>query len=452
MTEGKAIQAVHRIRDPIYGYIWLTDDELAIVDTPLFQRLRRISQLALTKYVYPTAEHSRFVHSLGVLQAATNIYNEVLRFNPELTPEGNNKNNYLQILRFAALLHDIGHLPFSHAAEKAILGKQFHHEDLSGHIIAQYNPITNILKRNGIDPRVVASLLKGKILRQYVFLKKFISGEFDADRADYLLRDSYFCGVRYGEYDYIRYAGSFRSITGENDEPVFAIEKGNLHAVESFLLARYYYYLQVPYHRTRRGYDLVLERYLMDRIHEKDFPDSGISISENNLKVDFDAFEYFDDFSIFEKIKIDTRHNNPFAKILMRQDRLHPIFDVETNTETNENNFLDLQAKLERKGLLESRDFFVFTQKVNVHGLLQHSDEKGDDVYPVIDKTKDNQTVGTVMNCSSVLAATKDKGAVIRRIYVTSAVRDKADEALQDVMKIVAERDKQRKKNKGVNL
>jgi hypothetical protein len=168
--------------------------------------------------------------------------------------------------------------------------------------------------------------------------------------------------------------------------------------------------------------------------------------------VDYDAFEYFDDFSIFEKIKIDARRGNPFAKILMRQDRLHPIFDVETNTETNENNFLDLQAKLESKGLLESRDYFVFTKIINVHGLLQHSDEKGDDIYPVIDKTKDNQFVGTVMDCSSILAATKDKGAVIRRIYVTSTARNKADDALQELMKTVAARDKKRKKNKGANL
>ena len=85
------IQPKHRIRDPIYGYIWLTDSELKIIDTPVFQRLRRISQLALTRYVYPSAEHSRFVHSLGVLQAATNIFYEVLRFNPQLKEDRNLK-------------------------------------------------------------------------------------------------------------------------------------------------------------------------------------------------------------------------------------------------------------------------------------------------------------------------------------------------------------------------
>ncbi|RLE25045.1 MAG: hypothetical protein DRJ50_03640 [Actinobacteria bacterium] len=259
------LNPTHRIRDPIYGYIWLTDTELELVDTPVFQRLRRINQLALTKYVYPTAEHSRFVHSLGVVQAATNIFYEVLRFNPDIfNNDAQELQKHLQIVRFAALLHDIGHMPFSHAAEQVFLDGNFTHEDISKYIIQNNPSISNKIKKDGIKPQIVASLLKGKPLKEYSLLKKFISGEFDADRADFLLRDSYFCGVKYGEYDYIRYAGSFRIIPDKDRQAVFAIEKGNLHAVEAFLLARYHYYLQVPFHRTRRGFDIVLERYFND--------------------------------------------------------------------------------------------------------------------------------------------------------------------------------------------
>ncbi len=342
------IKATHRVRDPVYGYIWLNNTELEIVDTPLFQRLRRIGQLALTKYVYPTAEHSRFVHSLGVLQAATNIFHEILRFNPQAFGTEKEITEKLQILRIAALLHDIGHLPFSHAAEKQILGGFFKHEDMSTNIINNYKPINDILARSNLNFKDVASLIKGNPKPSHLHLKKFISGEFDADRADYLLRDSYMCGVKYGEFDYIRYAGSFRILTDENNQHIFAVEKGNLHAVEAFLLARYHYYLQVPFHRTRRGYDLVLEHYLSELRQRDMLSESGITVQEQSLSVDYQLFESFDDYCVFEQIKKDASNGNQWALILMRQDHLHPVFDTETDNDTNEINFLDLQEELER--------------------------------------------------------------------------------------------------------
>ena len=148
------LNPTHRIRDPIYGYIWLTDAELEIVDTPVFQRLRRIGQLALTKYVYPTAEHSRFVHSLGVFQAATNIFDEVLRFNPQLVNGHDSQlQQDLKVLRFAALLHDIGHMPFSHATEDVFLNKSISHEDIGKYIIQNHKKISEIIEKEGISPK-----------------------------------------------------------------------------------------------------------------------------------------------------------------------------------------------------------------------------------------------------------------------------------------------------------
>jgi hypothetical protein len=159
------------------------------------------------------------VHSLGVLQAATNIFDEVLRFNPELREAGEESlRKDLQLLRFAALLHDVGHMPFSHAAERFFLGRDFTHEDIGKYIIMHCPEIAEEIQKKHVSPNAVANLLKGKQTRSLAILKKFISDEFDADRADFLLRDSYFCGVKYGEYDYIRYAGSFRLIDGEGGE------------------------------------------------------------------------------------------------------------------------------------------------------------------------------------------------------------------------------------------
>jgi hypothetical protein len=276
-------------------------------------------------------------------------------------------------------------------------------------------------------------------------LKKFISDEFDADRADFLLRDSYFCGVKYGEYDYIRYAGSFRLIDGEGGERTFAIERGNLHAVESFLLARYHYYLQVPFHRTRRGYDLVLERYFKDLQARGCLPEAGVIIENSQLEVDFATFQLFDDYTVFEQIKRDMVKNNLWAKILMRQDHLHPIFDTEKNTDNNENNFFDLQVELDNAGLVRDEDYFVFDKKVEVHKILEKSDEMGESIYPVVDKSDSNKQIGSILDHSSILESTQKRPAHLRRIYVTTSSRPKAEEALEHFNQRITAREQRKK-------
>lgn len=431
----------HRIRDPIYGYIRLTDAELKIVDTPMFQHLRRIGQLALTKYVYPTAEHSRFVHSLGVLQAATIIFTEILRSNPELEPDDVVKD--LKTLRFAALLHDIGHLPFSHAAEKFFLEEGFAHEHVGKYIIQNDLEIRAQIESEGVVPEAVASLLIGTCTKKLAFLKKIISDEFDADRADFLLRDSYFCGVKYGEYDHIRYIGSFRSIDDEGGKR-FAIEKGNLHAVETFILARYHYYLQVPYHRTRTGYDIALKRYFQDLAERDCLPDSGVEVEDGKLKIDLTEFQLIDDYTVFEQIKIDAARGNPWAKILMRQDRLHPVFDTEKENGENDINFRDLQVYLEDSGLKENEDFFVFSQKISAHKLIQKSDEMGHETYPVVDKAQNNKHVGSILDFSSILEAVREKPVQLRRIYVTTSAKesDLVAQAMKTWRKVISAREK----------
>ncbi|MFZ3047269.1 MAG: hypothetical protein WA151_15280 [Desulfatirhabdiaceae bacterium] len=130
-----------------------------------------------------------------------------------------------------------------------------------------------------------------------------------------------------------------------------------------FDLARYYYYLQVPFHRTRKGYDIVLQHYLQELAQAKQMPISGIEIANSKLKIDFNAFQFFDDYSVFEKIKIDAVNENPWVKILLRQDRLHPIYDEEIDSDANRINFLDLIMKLESNELKKDQDFFVFNKR-----------------------------------------------------------------------------------------
>ncbi|MDY6852061.1 MAG: HD domain-containing protein, partial [Thermodesulfobacteriota bacterium] len=319
----KKLGANSRFRDPIYGYIWLTDKEKKIIDLPLFQRLRRVHQLALTKYVYPTAEHSRFVHSLGAVHCATAMFAGIFQHNDTHTRllTESEQDRFLGLLRFAALLHDIGHLPFSHGAEKELLG-DLGHEDISQYLITKYGPLQSILED---DAQIVSSILSSSTMRQkYKILHEIISGHLDADRADYLMRDSYICGVKYGEYDFERYMQSFGAFKENSSLRLFVNER-DIFVVEAFLMARYHYNLQVPYHRTRTGYDLILRRYFRDlqerRLYEEFFKkDETGKIAE----LDTNFYEDFDDYAVFEQIKKDYRAGNKWAEMLLRQGHLLP--------------------------------------------------------------------------------------------------------------------------------
>ena len=273
-----------RIRDPLYGFIPLTKEEMRIIDTPLFQRLRRIHQLALTKYVYPSAEHSRFVHSIGVMHCATRIYEGVMEHREtEIDFEPNAKN--IRTLRYAALLHDIGHLPFSHAVESQWL-HGLKHEDVSMFIIENYEPIAEIIDNDPMrtNPKDVAALL-GKMPRaRFQILHEIISGQLDADRADYLLRDSHCCGTKYGEYDFPRFLQIFAAQQDDNGTLSLCVDEKDLPVAESLLIARYHYNLQIPYHRTRSGFDFALKKFASchtDYLNFFDVTDNKIKIKKN---------------------------------------------------------------------------------------------------------------------------------------------------------------------------
>lgn len=353
----------NRIRDPLYGFIPLTKAELAIVDTPLFQRLRRIHQLALTKYVYPSAEHSRFVHSLGVMHCATLILAGI---------HGHKQTNILQkphpklikILRFAALLHDIGHLPFSHAVEKQWL-QGLSHEDLGQFIIEKYEPIVNAIQSEDISCKQVATLLTKNPPAQFRLLHEIVSGQLDADRADYLLRDSHCCGVRYGEYDFERFLHIFAA-QGDESTGVLSlcVDEGDLHVAESLLIARYHYNLQIPYHRTRSGYDIILRKFVKDYMKVEDI----FTVKDGRLEnVDFDRLEYLDDGTIMETIKKCHAEGNPWTPYLLRQKHLLPLVDTSSLSRDGILAFKEAVHTLRnQKDLEENEDYFIQEQPVEL--------------------------------------------------------------------------------------
>lgn len=224
---------------------------VGLIDTPEFQRLRRIRQLGLAYFAYQAAEHSRFTHSLGAFHLAARMIAK-LRLGYDISEETQTA------VRVAALLHDIGHGPFSHVIESIL---DFHHEEFT--IQAVLNPDTDIGRLlKSYSPRLaedVAAIIRGDFRPRA--LAQLVSSQLDADRMDYLLRDSLMTGAKYGIYDLEWIIKSIE--INQRDDHLYLSAPG-IYAVEDYLQARYYMYAQVYFHRTLRSAEAIL-RVLLKR-------------------------------------------------------------------------------------------------------------------------------------------------------------------------------------------
>lgn len=235
---------LHEIRDPIHVFIRLDSFERKVLDSRPFQRLRHITQLALTYLLYPGATHKRFEHSLGVMELASRVFDvvtsnatdDVRRLVPEIT-NPDEARYWRRVLRMAALCHDIGHLPFSHAAEDELLPAGWNHERLTRTLIESdlMLPIWKSM-RPPLDPEHIVKLALGaRKARDLPFTKwerilsEIIVGDaFGVDRIDYLLRDSHHTGVGYGRFDHYKLIDEIRILPSEqgSTEPALGINEG----------------------------------------------------------------------------------------------------------------------------------------------------------------------------------------------------------------------------------
>ena len=302
---------IHEIRDPIHVFVRLDSDEREVLNSRPFQRLRHIHQLALTYLVYPGATHKRFEHSLGVTELASRVFDVVT--NPEnVTDEirGSliqlNQPDVLRYwrraLRMAALCHDIGHLPFSHAAEKELLPDGWDHEKLTREIISSdemksiWARITPPLRYEDIVKLAVGPKKAGDLEFSdwETILSEIITGDaFGVDRMDYLLRDSYHAGVAYGKFDHYRLIDTLRILptpsSGDEEnsqEPALGVEEGGIHSAEALMLARYFMYSQVYFHPIRRIYDIHLNDFLKEWLPGGEFStglQKHLSMTDSNV-------------------------------------------------------------------------------------------------------------------------------------------------------------------------
>lgn len=246
------------LRDPVHEYIHVSDEIIwNLIDAKEFQRLRRIRQLGGTYQVYHGAEHSRFSHSLGVYEIARRMIEEVEGLKDALSEKE-------QIaVKCAALLHDVGHGPFSHAFESVT---NVNHELMSVRIILQDTEINQILRQYDEEyPQMVADIISHTHTNK--LLTQIMSAQLDADRMDYLLRDSYFTGVSYGEFDLERI---LRTLRIKNNSLV--IKESGIHALEDYIMARYQMYWQVYYHPVSRSFEILLKNMFkkIKDVYEKD--------------------------------------------------------------------------------------------------------------------------------------------------------------------------------------
>lgn len=237
------------IKDPLYGYIRLTEIERNVIDTLAVQRLRRIRQLAGAEFVYPAANHTRFEHVLGTMYLAGVVSDNLP---VELTADER------QRIRLAALLHDVGHAPFSHLFEPLLLkymGRN--HEDMSRWIIAD-STLADVINKQGIDAKELSGLAVGKPSKtEKPFLGQIISSSFDVDKMDFVVRDSYHTGAGYGSVDVFRLIYTMDVLNGN-----LAVDITALPTLESLILARLESFKTIYFHRACRAVQMMLVKAL----------------------------------------------------------------------------------------------------------------------------------------------------------------------------------------------
>ena len=246
--EFKKLSETKVLKDPVHSYIHINYEVVwNCLDSKEFQRLRRIRQLGGDFQVYPTAEHSRFSHSLGVYEIVRRMVTEIKSLSVELS-------EYDKIcVMLAGLLHDVGHGPFSHAFEHVT---NHSHEGYTAKIILGETELNQVLTE--ISPRLpedIVSIIEHNHPND--ILNQIISGQLDADRMDYLLRDSYFSATSYGQFDLERILRTMRVRKIDENKKALVVKYTGIHSVEDYIMARYQMYWQVYYHPAARSYEAV---------------------------------------------------------------------------------------------------------------------------------------------------------------------------------------------------
>jgi HD superfamily phosphohydrolase len=428
---------MYQFRDPVHGFIDVSELECKIINTSAFQRLRNIKQLATTYQVYHGAEHTRFGHSLGVMHLVTKAFASVTGKHPNLFKDNCEENGvvvlwYRQVLRLIALTHDLGHAPFSHVSED-LFEKSLAHEDYTKKIImetdiADYINLigTEFQKQYGkqykITPELIWMIYHGDVVdEEYVmpdfkFLQGFMDSELDCDKMDYLLRDSMFCGVSYGKYDLERFISTL-TVYKNNNKMKLAIEKGGIQAFEEFVLARYFMFIQVYFHKTRRYFDNLLVKCLMEILDGGKYP------------LEIQKYLEWDDIRVLSEI------NKSDSEILRQyKDRITMscIYETTAHADTEEGKNYKMIYNLLKKELDTDKIYCNEVDKAahKLQPIFMVTNDDSDRAIIVIDEK--TGSTKNVMDESLILKGIMEPIS-IKRIYVTKDIAEKAKDIIQKI-------------------
>lgn len=361
-------------KDPVHKYIYIQDPLIwDLINTSEFQRLRRIRQLGTSYLTFHGAEHSRFNHSLGVYEVARKI---ISQFERNQYTQWNSDNRLLVLT--AALLHDLGHAPFSHSMER-VFGTD--HEQWSCRLILGDTEVNRVLKGvSAVFPEQVASLIAKT--HPDKLLVSMVSSQLDADRMDYLLRDAYYTGVNYGTFDLERILRVIRP-----HEDYIVVKASGMRAVEDYLMSRYQMYWQVYLHPVTRSAEMILrhifkrarectrlgqslpfvlpplEALLHDRLTEADY----LLLDEPLLQVTLQQWQ---------------TANDPILRDLCQRFVHRKLFKYVSLDSITDEQFVRLQTDMRRIGL--DPEYYLASDDPGDQPYHEYRGQDGDDKLPIL--------------------------------------------------------------------
>lgn len=423
------------IRDIVHGAIDIHPDELAIVDSPYFQRLRQIKQLGFSEYSFPTASHNRYTHSLGAMETSTKVFHSIFQ-NSQFKLDETSYFKFLKVVRMAALLHDIGHGPLSHTTEFVMPplsqlrpsvsedeNRQATHEDYTLKILLD-SGLTPILEKIGrpyhFQPLHIAALIDahlpskeiqdffivkssdGEEINFLPILRQMISSELDADRMDYLRRDSYYAGVSYGNFDF-RWLSTNLTSHIKDQNCYLGLQHRALYTFEDFLISRYHMFLMVYFHYKSVVFDAMLRKY---------FESSDCNYQ---LPTDIESYHRYDDAHLFSHL---ADSQNPWAQRITQKKPFKLLIEIHSGIpndlpsyQEKDHIFQEVKSDLNKKG--------IFYLEANSTGeLSKYFRKPGDPIFIRYDNYYNSSEFLPLERCTNLFDRYREK-RVITRIYVS---------------------------------
>ncbi len=403
------------IIDPIHDFIRVNDLELKIIDNPVFQRLRRIRQLSGAHLTYPGAQHTRFEHSLGVMHIAAQA-------GQALQEKGILKSDDIKNLRLGALLHDIGHGPFSHLFEEVLQQKKkISHESIGKKIILQTS-IGDTLSKGGFDKKFITKLAFGNSKLQ--FMNEIISGALSADIMDYLLRDGYYTGAEHAKIDHKRITQSL-----EVHQKKLALERSALYSFESMMHSRHQMFKAVYFHKTVRSAEVML----LESIR---LADEELGLTSLNLD---NYLELTDESVLFKLLSLsadttELKRAKKIAEDYQNRRLLKCVFErILTNkTKLSKMKTNQLRETISKKSKVNENDIFI-DSSITPSIPLSPSKKESQSIILV---TRDaNQVTAKVIPISKIPLVSQMSGFMnILRVYTSKQNRKKVEIAAKSIL------------------